>query len=173
MTEAVDQAAVQLDQPMSQERFGALVGVSQQAVSDLVSRGVLRMGQPAQAWLHAYTAHLREQAAGRGADGELARERARLAKENADAKAMENALTRRGPGGARRSSGALLELVLGKLAGDVASVLNGVVPKIRRLTPDLPNATLRLIEAELLKVRERAARVSLSEAEADEEEEES
>lgn len=168
MNEPVNLATVQLDQPMSQERFGQLVGVTQQAVSDLAARGVLRAGQSAQAWLHAYTAHLREQAAGRGADGELARERARLAKENADAKAMENAVTRR-----ELAPTALLELVLGKLAGDVASVLNGVVPQIRRLTPDLPNATLRLIEAELLKVRERAARVSLSEAEADDEDDES
>jgi hypothetical protein len=68
-----------LQQPMTQEQFGDLVGISQQAVSELLGRAILQGGQPAATWLRAYTKHLREQAAGRGADGELARERARLA----------------------------------------------------------------------------------------------
>ncbi|KQU64576.1 hypothetical protein ASC98_27655 [Rhizobacter sp. Root1238] len=78
---------------MTQEQFGDLVGISQQAVSELLGRAILQAGQPAATWLRAYTKHLREQAAGRGADGELARERARLAREQADRVAMDNAVT--------------------------------------------------------------------------------
>ncbi|WP_157598306.1 MULTISPECIES: hypothetical protein [unclassified Rhizobacter] len=82
-----------LQHPMTQEQFGDLVGISQQAVSELLGRAILQAGQPAATWLRAYTKHLREQAAGRGADGELARERARLAREQADRVAMDNAVT--------------------------------------------------------------------------------
>lgn len=156
-----------LSQPVSQERFGELVGITQQAVSDLAGRGVLQPGQNAHTWLLAYTKHLREQAAGRSADGELANQRARLAREQADRVAMENAQARR-----ELAPVALLELVLGKLAGDVASVLNGVVPRIRRQAPDLPAHVVRLIEAELVKVRELAAAVSLHDAEDRDDEEE-
>lgn len=151
-----------LAQPITQERFGDLVGVSQQAVSDLAARGVIAAGGSAQAWLHAYARHLREQAAGRGAEGELARERARLAREQADRVAMENAQSRR-----ELAPVALLELVLGKLAGDVAGILNGLLPRIRRRVPDLDATAVRIIEEELAKVRERAANVSLADAHAD------
>jgi phage terminase Nu1 subunit (DNA packaging protein) len=67
---------VDLEQPCTQRGLRALVGVSQPAVSDMLGRGILGEGQTAITWLRAYTAHLREQAAGRGADGELAANRA-------------------------------------------------------------------------------------------------
>lgn len=48
-----------LDKPCTQQEFGELVGISQQAVSNLVSRGVLVPGQTAQHWLDRYLSHLR------------------------------------------------------------------------------------------------------------------
>lgn len=48
-----------LESPCSQEEFGKLVGISQQAVSKLVARGVLKPGQSAQHWLDRYLSHLR------------------------------------------------------------------------------------------------------------------
>lgn len=149
--------AVDLGLVLSQEAFGALVGISQPAVSDLMSRGVIEQGQPAGAWLLAYTAHLREQAAGRGADGELASERARLAREQADAVAMKNAQARR-----ELAPVGVIEEVLAHVARQIATVLEGVQPQLRRRFPDLSGDQLKLIATELARARQLAASVSLS-----------
>jgi phage terminase Nu1 subunit (DNA packaging protein) len=84
---------------MNQKEFGDLVGVSQPTVSNLVSRGILKGNTPRE-WIREYCEHLREMAAGRAASGsdgdlDLVRERARLAREQADAQAMKNAVERR------------------------------------------------------------------------------
>lgn len=50
---------VDLDVPCTQAEFGKMVGISQQAVSNLVVRGVLKPGQTAQHWLDRYLSHLR------------------------------------------------------------------------------------------------------------------
>ena len=154
-----------LHAPMTQEQFGDLVGVSQPVVSELLSRGVLLAGQPAATWLRAYTKHLREQAAGRGADGELARERARLAREQADRVAMDNAQSRK-----ELAPVSVLELVLAKMAGDVGSLLQGLVPRVRRRV-DLPGDALRILEDEVTKARNRAAALTLADAEDEPDEE--
>jgi hypothetical protein len=68
---------------VTQEDFGALVGISQPAVSGLLANGVIQKEGTAAQWLLAYCSRLREQAAGRlGADGgalDLVQERAALA----------------------------------------------------------------------------------------------
>jgi phage terminase Nu1 subunit (DNA packaging protein) len=84
---------------MTQKNFADVVGISQPAVSDLVARGVLK-GNSLREWIRSYCAHLREVAAGRAAGNssgelDLVRERARLAKEQADAQAMKNKADRR------------------------------------------------------------------------------
>ena len=155
-----------LSQPITQEQFGDLVGVSQPVVSELLSRGVLLAGQPAATWLRAYTKHLREQAAGRGADGELARERARLAREQADRIAMDNAVNRR-----ELAPVSVLELVLAKMAGDVGSLLQGLVPRLRRRV-ELPGEALRILDEEVSKARNRAAAMTLADADEEQDEEE-
>jgi phage terminase Nu1 subunit (DNA packaging protein) len=161
--EALDQP---LSQSMTQEQFGDLVAVSQPVVSELLSRGVLQAGQPAATWLRAYTKHLREQAAGRGADGELARERARLAREQADRIAMDNAVNRR-----ELAPVSVLELVLAKMAGDVGSLLQGLVPRLRRRV-ELPGEALRILDEEVSKARNRAAAMTLADADEEQDEEE-
>lgn len=154
-----------LSSPVTQERFGDMVGVSQPVVSDLLARGILLAGQPAATWLRAYTKHLREQAAGRGADGELARERARLAREQADRVAMDNAVNRR-----ELAPVSVLELVLAKMAGDVGSLLQGLVPRVRRRV-DLPGEALRILDEEVTKARNRAAAMTLADADEEPDEE--
>ena len=83
---------------MNQQQFAAVVGLSQPAVSGLFSRGIIT-GEDWRAWIRDYCKHLREMAAGRkGDDGgelDLVRERARLAKAQADAVEMKNAQDRR------------------------------------------------------------------------------
>lgn len=77
----------------------------------------------------AYIRHLREQAAGRAAEGgvDLATERARLAKEQADRIAMQNAVTR-----AELAPRALLVEVLARTAPRVCGLLESIVPALRR-----------------------------------------
>lgn len=85
-------------QPVTQLEFAAAVGVSQQAVSELVRAGVLPAGGNAQEWLLAYCQRLREQAAGRlGAEIgglDLATERAALAREQRLGLEIKNATLR-------------------------------------------------------------------------------
>jgi len=165
MGDAQDMLTEVLSRPVTQEQFGDLVGVSQPVVSDLLARGILLAGQPAATWLRAYTKHLREQAAGRGADGELARERARLAREQADRVAMDNAVSRR-----ELAPVSVLELVLAKMAGDVGSLLQGLVPRLRRRA-ELTGEALRILDEEITKARNRAAAMTLADAEEEPEEE--
>lgn len=82
---------IDLDAVATQSGFAAVVGISQQAVSDAVSRGVIAAGGTYAEWLLAYSAHMREQAAGRGGDdqGNLTKQRARQASADADLKELD------------------------------------------------------------------------------------
>jgi Phage DNA packaging protein, Nu1 subunit of terminase len=77
------------------------LGVSDRTVRDLADRSIIiRTGRgkyDLRASIAAYTAHLREVSAGRGGETQildLTEQRARLAKEQADATALKNATTR-------------------------------------------------------------------------------
>lgn len=82
---------------LKQSEFGALVGISQPAVSDLIKRGTLTAGATGTQWLAEYCANLREVAAGRGSDGEhdLVAERARLAHHQANIAELDELRKRR------------------------------------------------------------------------------
>jgi phage terminase Nu1 subunit (DNA packaging protein) len=144
-----------LDQPITQEAFAALVGISQQAVGDLVKRAVLKPGESAGEWLLVYTARLREEAAGRSSD--LVQERARLAKEQADAKAMENAQTR----GELVHVG-VMRRVFAAVGRRAAGILEGLPARLRREVGGLDGRALELIEAELVRVRNEIGTLQLS-----------
>ena len=84
----------------SQHEVAKHLGISQKMVADMVAMGQLEKKPRGQYDLdecrQQYISRLRETAAGRAANGDLdlAEERARLAKEQADAKEMENAVAR-------------------------------------------------------------------------------
>lgn len=144
---------------MTQAGFGGLVGISQQAVSDLVGRAVLRDGDTARTWLKAYCEHLRTMAAGRDPDGELSTERARVARATAEKLERANAVARR-----ELAPVATLEIVLTDVARQVATRLDAVVPQIRRRLPDLPASVIALISSEVAACREICADANLAEA---------
>lgn len=61
--------AIDLDKKATQAAFAKLAGISQQAVSKLIDKGILVKGQTLREWLLFYCDRLREEAAGRaGAD---------------------------------------------------------------------------------------------------------
>jgi len=154
---------VDLSRSMAQAEFGAIVGISQQAVSDLQSRGVLAPGAAAGTWLLAYTEHLREMAAGRGGEGslELARERARLAKEQADKVAMQNALTR-----GELAPAHVLEQVLARAGARAARLLEAIPGELKRRLPQLGSEDIAAVARIVAKARNVAAGMSLSDLDA-------
>lgn len=145
---------VNLAETMSQNEFGQLVGISQQAVSDLIRREVLAPRQPASYWLHAYCSHLREQAAGRAAAGDLdlAAERAALARAQRERIEMQNAETRR-----ESAPVALLEMAVASIGRKVAAVLEAIPVKIKRRSKNLTAEDIEIITAEITKARNIAA----------------
>jgi len=145
---------------VTQKVFGEIVGISQPAVSDLIKRDVLTDGDTLANWLIAYCANLREQAAGRaGADGslDLVSERARLAKEQADKVAFQNALTRN-----QLAPVDLLEEVLAKAAARINGIFDAIPGMIKRRVPSLSSDEIDLISGEIAKGRNIVAAMSLS-----------
>jgi phage terminase Nu1 subunit (DNA packaging protein) len=149
---------VDLQSPMTQTAFGELVGISQQAVSDLLRRDVLAAGDPAATWLQRYCAHLREQAAGRAAAGELdlATERAALAREQRDRIAMQNAVTRR-----ELAPVSTLEMALATVGRKVAAVLEAIPVGIKRRSKHLTAEDIEIITGEINRARNIAAAAQL------------
>lgn len=149
---------LQTDMETTQAKFGELVGISQPAVSDLVRAGVLSPGQTAGQWLLAYCSRLREQAAGRLAEGglDLATERARLAREQADRVAMVNAQTRR-----ELAPVATLEQALADVCKQIADVLEAIPVNLKRRGLADGDA-LELIRREIASVRNLAAETKLT-----------
>lgn len=82
---------VNLDEVATQVRFAALVGVSQQAISDKVMAGVLTSGGTLRDWLLAYCERLRLEASGRSGDDNqsLTRARTREAEASAELKQLQ------------------------------------------------------------------------------------
>lgn len=142
----------------TQAQFGELVGISQPAVSGLVSRGVLRDGDSAAGWLLAYCEHLREIAAGRGGDqvGELAAERAALAREQRIKIAMQNAVTR-GDLAPKR----LLSDVLARALSRIARLLDTIPGELRRRSEALTADDIEAVRRVIAKVRNICAATTI------------
>ena len=154
-----------LQQVVTQQAFGDIVGLSQKSVSDLIARGVIRPGESAASWLLGYTSHLREQAAGRGADGKLADARTKVAQEQCIKLEREN----------RKAAGELvpvelLELVLSTVGRTIAGVLEPLHVNLRRRCPELTSEALKLIQLEVSKACDLAVNASLAVVDVDPEE---
>lgn len=106
----------------------------------------------------AYIREIREQAAGRATNGDLdlATERARLAKEQADKVAMQNAVTR-----GDLAPVVLIEEVLTRAAARVAGIFDAIPGMVRRRVPKLSTDELELISGEIAKARNVVAAMSL------------
>lgn len=153
-----------LERALTQAEFASLVGITQQAVSDLQRRHVLRQNVTGAAWLLAYCEHLREQAAGRA--GQLAESRAALDNERREEIAMRNAVKRR-----EYLPAVLIAQVLARMGRQVAGIFDGIVPAMRRRWPELTADQLKLLETEIARARNLAAAVSVDDLAADADEE--
>lgn len=153
---------IDLSEKISQSEFGAMVGISQPAVSDCIARRVLLPGASAGEWLLCYCRHLREVAAGRqgDGDGDLVAERTRLAKEQADKIAMQNAVERR-----ELAPVAAMELVLAQVGSKVGKILDTVPGMVRRRVPGAGAEVIEAIAGDIAKCRNMIAGMKLADLE--------
>jgi phage terminase Nu1 subunit (DNA packaging protein) len=154
-----DPNAFDLHNGMTQAKFGRLVGITQSAVSDLLSRGILPAEGTGHAWLLAYCENLRGVAAGRmseDGDSDLVAARTRLANEQADAQAMKNAVTRQ-----ELAPVVLIEQVLSTAGGKVAGILDTVPATVKRRLPHLTASEVEIVAREIAKARNIAAAIGL------------
>lgn len=147
---------IDLDAACTQEQFGQLVGIGQPAVSDLVSRGVLRAGDRIGLWLLAYAAHLRAVSAGRGADGELARERTRLASAQAEKVERQNKID-----SGEYAPVDLIQKVLAEVCRSLASALEALPVTIHRNCPEIPDRALDIVRRDIKRACDQAVQKSV------------
>lgn len=150
---------IDLTGKVTQAKFGEMVGISQPAVSDLLSRGVIASDACVGDWLKAYCSHLREQAAGRLAAGDLdlASERAALARAQRERIEMQNAVTR-----GELAPVILIEQVLTKAAAKTAGIFDAIPGMIRRRVSALTADDIDMIAGEIAKARNMVASMSLA-----------
>jgi phage terminase Nu1 subunit (DNA packaging protein) len=141
----------------TQAEFGEFVGISQPAVSDLLTRAVIQPGHTAGQWHRDYISHLREQAAGRGADGELAFQRSELARVSRERAEIKLALERK-----EYAPVALIEQVLATVGRSIAGVLEPLHATLHKLCPALTPEDLKLIQQEVSKACDLAVTASLA-----------
>lgn len=141
----------------TQAEFGALVGISQQAVSEHLASGVLIPGDTAGAWLIDYTEHLREQAAGRGADGELAYQRSELARVSRERAEIKLSLERK-----EFTSVDLIEQVIAYIASQIRDHLQALPVQLKMRCPNLTGDDLKIVETVVSETLNLAASMSLS-----------
>lgn len=148
---------VDLDAQVTQAEFGTMVGIGQPAVSDLVARKVIAPEQSAGQWLLAYCGQLREAAAGRGADGALALERAAQARVARERNEIQLAKDRR-----EYASVALIELFCAHVGRSVAGVLEPLPSEIHKLCPALTPDDVRRIQLAVSKACDQAVSATLA-----------
>lgn len=137
---------------VTQAEFGAAVGVTQQAVSEMVRAGVLPDGGTFDQWLLAYCGRLREQAAGRmgWTDGglDLTQERAALAREQRLGIEIRNAVARREYAPVR-----LLGEVLAAASQAVAERFDHLPGHLKKTCPELTDTQRDQVAAVIASAR--------------------
>lgn len=146
-----------LDRVLTQTEFANLVGISQPAVSDLLTRNILRPGQTGATWLLRYTNHLREQAAGRGADGELAANRAAESATRNDLLQIKLKKARGEFAGVD-----VISQVLAYIGSQIASKLEPLPARIKMLCPDMLPDDVKAVESAITEARNLAVAASLA-----------
>lgn len=140
------------------------LGISERTVRDLEIKLGFKTDYTISEIRLAYIDHLREQAAGRAATGEieLVTERAMLAKAQRERIEMQNEVTR-----GTLAPAILIEQVLTQCASKIAGIFDAIPGLVHRRIPDVPIETIDLIAGEIAKVRNRVASMSLDDLDED------
>lgn len=137
-----------MNREVSQAEFAALVGVSEARVSQLLDEGTLVRDQTAHQWLVAYVERLRDQAAGRDPNGELAAARTDLARQQALGQRLKNATTQ----GEFASIGLLAD-ILGTASAALGERLEALPPRIKIACPELSDGARAILESTIATAR--------------------
>ncbi len=150
---------ISFDIHVTQRVFSDLIGVSEAAVSNMMKSGVIASGDSLGNWIKDYCFHLREQAAGRAAQGDidLVTERALLARSQREGQEIKNAVAR----GAYAPI-ELLSDVLSDAAQAVVDQLEQIPAGIIRICPDLPHPVIELVMTQIANARNEMARKTVS-----------
>lgn len=126
---------INLNSEVKQADLAVLVGISQPAVSQLMTEGKIPSSGALGAVVRAYCHRLREQAAARMGGGalDLVQERAALAREQRIGQAMKNAIAR-----GEFAQTAVLKTILDLAASTVADQIEQAALQIDAACPDLP-----------------------------------
>ena len=141
----------------TQAEFDALVGISQQAVSERLASGVLIPCDTAGAWLIDYTEHLREQAAGRGAAGELAYQRSELARVSRERAEIKLSHERK-----EFTSVDLIEQVIAYIASQNRDHLQALPVQFKMRCSNLTGDDLKIVETIVAETHNLSASMSLA-----------
>lgn len=147
-----------LQEVLTQSGIAEAIGISQQAVSEIERRGICDRSMPLLQWWRAYTSHLREQAAGRLASGDLdlATERAALARAQRERVEMQNAVTRK-----ELAPSYLIEEILASAGARMGAIFDAIPGNLRRRNQNLTAADLETVASEIAKARNIAAAMTL------------
>lgn len=150
---------MQMVEKIAGRALAQLIGVHERTIRDLADTGhVVKLGKATydrDASIRAYCAHLRETAAGRGGAvgvATLTAERARLAREQADAAALKNAAAR---GDAIPASEVKAKWVA--ILTAIRSRMLAVPSRVRMRAPHLTRDEVEIIDAELRDALEEVA----------------
>jgi phage terminase Nu1 subunit (DNA packaging protein) len=144
--------------PCTQNEFALIIGVSQQAVSDMQKRNVIASGETLGIWLTKYCSYIREFAAGRAGNGDidLVTERAMLARSQRERIDMQNEITRREYGPI-----IALEQSISDCMARVASKLDTVPGKLKLGNDKLTASDLDTVSAIIAEVRNDIATMTI------------
>lgn len=158
----VSRTAERLERHPTQKEAGEHLDLSDRSIRELeVSLNLKGIDYTLSQLRIAYIRKLREEAAGRAAAGDLdlATERARLASEQADKIAMQNA-ERRG----ELAPVAMMEQALAGAATRASKILDTIKGEIRRRFPSLASSDLQAVDAIIAKALNAVAAMRLAEA---------
>lgn len=144
---------------VTQAEFGEMIGVSQPAVSKMLTDGVLSGSASVGVWLREYSSHMREMAAGRAAAGDLVLHLDLLALGACQPCPLGRQIqvTRK-----ELAPSYLLEEILAKAGTKAAAILDTIPGMIKRRVPSLTADDVAAIAREVAKARNIAASISLS-----------
>ncbi len=164
MTEGIVNLEWDLNRPGTHAQFAELIGVSRQAVGDMVGRGVLQQGDTLRQWTQAYCSHMRSIASGRGSDSELARQRAELTRINAERAQIKLSME-----SGESAPIEVLAAVLAYVGRNIAGHLEPLPGAIHKLCPEITPEALKQVQRAVSAACDVAASASLGMLDQDDE----
>lgn len=148
---------IDVHSPCTQAQFAELVNISQPKVSQLLTDGTIKAGDSLGVWLIDYVGNLREQAAGRGADGELAYQRSEFARVSRERAEIKLAVERR-----EYAPLTLLTQVLATVGRQLSSGLESLPAELYKLAPDLTPEAVTHMERKINRFCDDLAKLGAS-----------